>query len=174
MPKTQHTCVRSAWMRCCVIERGVWIQSVWCARVCVCVSLSAAFVIQADSSPSVDPFTDNSPFIENNRMIHFSKCWLILPSSSQHPPSSPPPPFLKACRQEREHDVGGVGKGVQCLRVIRNALRANRKQRQRLTNFQSNYLVMNAPVLGGDGDGGGGLLVQPWLTSPDETAFSVA
>lgn len=58
-----------------------------------CASSDAAVVIQADSSPSVDPFPDNiSPFIENNQIILSSKCWLILPSSSsssQHLSSSP-------------------------------------------------------------------------------------
>lgn len=40
------------------------------------------------------------------------------------------------------------GKGLNGLRAIRNTLQANGRQRQCLTNFLSNYLVINAPALG--------------------------
>lgn len=70
-----------------------------------------------------------------------------------HPPPPPktspllPLPVVKAPWQGTECDVGGE-KSAQSLIVIRNTLQANGEQRQRLTNFQSNYLVINAPVLG--------------------------
>lgn len=119
-PKTQHTC----WDEDSLLLYDVYGSGVFCevfplaikllsglvspARACV-FSTAAAVVIQAVSSPSVDPFTDNSsPFIENNQIFQFSKCWLIVPSSSQHLSSSPStfPKGLRAgkkmwCRWEK-------------------------------------------------------------------------
>lgn len=133
---------------------------------------------RAYSSQWVDQFTlwqNQPPYTKLNQshfinsLIHFysppSPWYSVLYSVFTYLSSLPTfSIFSQKPRGEWERALGMWNKkeerSAHCKRVMRNPLQANGIQRQRLANFQSNYLVINALR-------GCSSLVLSSLTSPD-------